>query len=201
MGDLPRVHVITDDAILASPDFVERASAVLDALGPDGALHIRGHATPARSIYAVAMALAPRASRAGAFLVINDRVDVALAVGAGGVQVGSRSFRVDEVRRMAPGLRVGESVHGVEASEHADWIIAGHVFDTPTHAREPARGLDFVRAITRRALVPVIAIGGVKPRDVAALRDAGAYGVAVIRGIWHDVDNAHAARDYLSGFG
>jgi thiamine-phosphate diphosphorylase len=200
MGELPRVHVITDDAILASPDFSARAEAVLDALGPDGALHIRGHATSGRRLYALAMALAPRASRVGALLVVNDRIDVALAVGGRAVQVGHRSFGVDDVRRIAPTLRVGESVHEASASR-ADWVIAGHVFHTPSHAREAARGLDFVREVTRRAGVPVIAIGGVKPNDVAALRDAGAYGVAVIRGIWHDVDNARAARDYLLGFG
>lgn len=200
MGELPRVHVITDDTILASANFLERATAVLDILGRDGALHIRGHATSARRLYDIATELAPRASRAGALLVINDRVDVALAVGAGGVQVGARSFRVDDVRRLAPRLRIGESVHGVGATR-ADWIVAGHVFDTPTHAGEPARGLDFVREITKRTTVPVIGVGGVKPRDVAGLRDAGAYGVAVIRGVWHAVDNARAARDYLAAFG
>lgn len=200
MGELPRVHVITDDAVLASPDFLDRAARVLETLGPHGALHLRGHATPGRRLYDAAIALAPRAARAGALLVVNDRVDIAMAVGAGGVQVGERSLTVDDVRRLAPGVRVGESVHRVVATR-ADWVTAGHVFATPTHASEAARGLEFVRRVTERSAAPVIAIGGVKPSDVAALRDAGAYGVAVIRGVWHTVDNARAARDYLLEFG
>ena len=200
MGDLPVVHVITDDAVLASPDFLARAASVLTALGPRGALHLRGHSTPGHRLYDIAVILAPLAARDGALLVVNDRVDIALAVGAGGVQVGERSFSVDDARRLAPALRVGESVHGVVITR-ADWVLAGHVFDTPSHAREAPRGLAFVREVTRHAQVPVIAVGGVKVSDVAALRAAGAYGVAVIRGVWHTVDNTRAARDYLLGFG
>jgi len=169
------------------------------AIGSRGALHIRGHHTSVRLLYDIANALAPRAARAGALLVVNDRIDVALITGAGGVQVGERSFRVSDVRRIAPGLLVGESVHGA-ARAQGDWVIAGHVFETPIHATEPPRGLAFVRAVADRAGVPVIAIGGVKVSDVEPLQRAGAYGVAIIRGIWHAADSARAARDYLYFF-
>lgn len=199
MNPFPVVHVITDDDILRSPDFLTRAAAVLAALGPRGALHLRGHQTTGRALYDFAVALAPRASRVGALLVINDRVDIALAVGAGSVQVGERSFRVEDVRRVAPGLRVGESVHSASPTR-ADWVIAGHVFDTPSHAGEKPRGVAFVRAVVERAGVPVIAVGGVKIADVEALQRAGAYGVAIIRGIWHAADSAQAVRDYLYFF-
>ena len=200
MSALPVLHVITDDDILRSPDFLARASEVLAAIGARGALHIRGHHTSARLLYDIAGALAPRASRDGALLVVNDRVDVALAAGAGGVQVGERSFGVTDVRRIAPRLLVGESVHHA-ASTRGDWVIAGHVFETPTHAAERPRGLEFVRAVAERAGAPVIAIGGVKVSDVEPLQRAGAYGVAIIRGIWHAADSARAARDYLYFFG
>jgi 8-oxo-dGTP diphosphatase len=108
---------------------------------------------------------------------------------------------VSDVRRLAPGLMVGESVHDVDsgARTRADWLLAGHVFATPSHADAP-RGVDFVRAMARGAPVPVIAVGGVQVADVEALRSAGAYGVAVIRGVWHTVDNALSARHYLAQF-
>ena len=196
---LPVLHVITDDDILQSPDFLARATAVMAAIGVRGALHIRGHHTSARLLYDIAVSLAPHAARAGALLVVNDRVDVALITGAGGVQVGERSFRVSDVRRIAPGLLVGESVHH-PAVTRADWVIAGHVFETPTHASKPAKGPDLVRMIAERAGAPVIAIGGVKVSDVEPLQRAGAYGVAIIRGVWHAADSARAARDYLYFF-
>jgi thiazole tautomerase (transcriptional regulator TenI) len=196
---LPVLHVITDDDILRSPDFLARAGDVLAAIGSRGALHIRGHHTSARLLYDIASALAPRAARDGVLLVVNDRVDVALAAGAGGVQVGQRSFSVADIRHIAPGLRVGESVHHA-AETRADWVIAGHVFETPIHAGERPRGLEFVRAVAERAGAPVIAVGGVKVSDVEPLQRAGAYGVAIIRGIWHAADSAQAARDYLYFF-
>ena len=200
MSALPVLHVITDDDVLRSADFLARAARVLDAIGSRGALHIRGHHTSARSLYDAAVALAPRAAGAGALLVVNDRVDVALAVRAAAVQVGERSFRVDDVRRIAPRLRVGVSVHTADeavaaSASGATWITAGHIFDTPSHAGEPSRGLAFVRQICRVSSVPVIAIGGITPRDVGPVRAAGAYGVAVIRGIWDSP--AEAVHAYL----
>jgi thiazole tautomerase (transcriptional regulator TenI) len=196
---VPVLHVITDDDILRSPDFLVWADDVLAALGPRGALHLRGHQTSARVLYDFAVALAPRASGIGALLVVNDRLDIALAAGAGGVQVGERSFRVEDVRRIAPEVRVGESVHKA-ATTHADWVMAGHVFETPSHADEKPRGVEFVREVVNRAGVPVIAVGGVKISDVEALQRAGAYGVAIIRGVWHAKDRAQAVRDYLYFF-
>lgn len=191
MTAFPVLHAITDDDILRSPDFVSRAVDVLSAMGPNGALHLRGHHTPARTLYERAIELAPHAS----FLVINDRVDVALAVGVRAVQVGERSLRVDDVRRIAPGMSVGESVHSVAPSS-ADWVMAGHIFDTPSHAGEPSRGLAFLEQVCRVSSVPVIAVGGIMPRDVRAVRAAGAFGVAVIRGIWE----MGAVHDYLGEF-
>ena len=169
------------------------------AIGSRGALHIRGHHTPARLLYNIAIALAPRATRDGALLVVNDRVDIALAAGLRAVQVGERSFSVSDVRRIAPGLLVGESVHHATGTS-GDWVIAGHVFETPIHATERPRGLEFVRAVAERAGAPVIAIGGVKVSDVEPLQRAGAYGVAIIRGVWHAADSAQAVRDYLYFF-
>lgn len=94
-------------------------------------------------------------------------------------------------------MLVGESVHAVGQST-ADWVIAGHIFDTPTHAAEPSRGLGFLRQICRASSVPVIAIGGITPRDVRAVREAGAHGIAVIRGIWDAP--ADAVHEYLGEF-
>ena len=79
-------------------------------------------------------------------------------------------------------------------------MVAGHVYATASHPTEEARGEDLVRAAVAAARIPVIAIGGVRPADVPALRRAGAHGVAVIRGVWAASDADRAAIDYLASY-
>ncbi|MBX6332431.1 MAG: thiamine phosphate synthase, partial [Gemmatimonadaceae bacterium] len=86
------------------------------------------------------------------------------------------------------------------AADGASWVVAGNVYPTPTHAGAPGRGAALVRTIVAAAPVPCIAIGGVKPAHVAALRAAGAHGVAAISGIWGGDDAERAAIDYLSAY-
>jgi thiamine-phosphate diphosphorylase len=202
---VPVVHAVTTDEIIARSDFIDVACDVMEALGARGALHLRaGRATGAR-LQELGEALAAAQAMTGAWLVVNDRVDVALAVHARGAQLTSRSLRVNDARRAAPALAIGASVHalreGIEAAEAgADWVVAGHVFATPTHAGEDERGMSFVRRLTPATKVPVIAIGGVRPEHLGVLREAGVYGVAVIRGIWDAPNAERAAGDYLSSY-
>jgi thiamine-phosphate diphosphorylase len=217
---LPIVHAVTTDAIVALPDFLDRASAVMHALGPRGAVQLRAHRTSGARVFALARALVELQERTGAWLVVNDRLDVALAIGARGVQLTSRSIGVRDARRVAAlaaqytersgaGPAIGASVHAVEEAEHAaregaDWVVAGHVFGTPSHAGAEGRGRAFVRSVVERlggaAGTPVVAIGGVLPTHFPELRALGVYGAAAIRGIWEASDAAQAATDYLSWY-
>ena len=86
------------------------------------------------------------------------------------------------------------------ATAGATWLVAGHVFATASHPGEPERGPDFLRRICDAVTVPVIAIGGIAPGHVTALRALGAHGVAVIRGIWDAGDAEQAAIDYLAAY-
>lgn len=203
-AEVPIVHAVTTDAILASSDFEPRARAVMIALGPRGALHLRARSLPAVQLYALAAELRPLQNATGCWLVVNDRLDIALAAGATGAQLASHSLTVADARAIAPGLALGASVHDAEqaadaAREGATWVVAGHVFDTPSHAGRPARGPDFITRVSAAAgAVPCIAIGGIRAEHVDALCAAGAHGVAVVRGIWHAADAARAATEYLS---
>ena len=202
---IPVVHAVTSDEIVARADFLDVACAVMSALGARGALHLRaGRATAAR-LQALAAGLEAAQAVTGAWLVVNDRLDLALACRARGAQLTSRSLRVADARRAAPALAVGASVHSLAearaaAEEGASWLVAGHVFATATHPGEEGRGLPFVRAVVAAVEVPVVAIGGVKPEHCAVLRQAGAYGLAVIRGIWDAANAERAASDYLSAY-
>ena len=203
---IPLVHAVTSDGVLARPDFVVRARRVMEALGPKGAVHLRARIVPAARLYELAVALGAVRERTGAWVVINDRVDVACAAGASAAQLTTRSLSLADARRMAGTMPLGASAHApgdavAAAKDGADWVVAGHVYDTPTHPGEEARGLDLVRETAAVVTVPVIAIGGIKPQHVGSLLDAGAYGVAAISGIWGASDAERAAADYLSRYG
>jgi thiazole tautomerase (transcriptional regulator TenI) len=200
---VPRIHAITNDAVLSSADFVERARAVMDVLGTRGAVHLRAHALPASLFFRVAEELAHAQRQSESSLVVNDRIDIALAAGARGVQLTSHSISVSDALTIAGGMLLGASVHtaqqAVEAArDGAHWLIAGSVYATPSHKGEKGKGEDFISEIAWCVQTPVIAIGGILPLHVRSLRTAGAHGVAAIRGIWGAADAAKAAADYLS---
>jgi thiamine-phosphate diphosphorylase len=196
-SSLPRLHLVTDDSILSDSSFVARATTLLESLGPASALHLRARTLPARTLYYLATTLRPVAASTGAWLVMNDRLDIALAASLTAVQLPEHSFTPPEARALNPTWSIGQSIHAPTPDSNADWLVAGHIFATPSHA-DPARGLDFLRAVCAATTTPVIAIGGITPRDVPSLLHAGAHGVAVIHGIWGagPVHEAYVAREY-----
>jgi thiamine-phosphate diphosphorylase len=214
MPHAPVLHAVTNDEIVARPDFLARADSVMRAIGERGAVQLRAPALGGRRLYALARALAEGQRRTGCWLVVTDRVDVALAAGARGVQLTSRSMSVADARRFASALAVGASVQSTAeacaaADDGATWTVVSSVLDSIAHPSAPASpesgfggpqhpGLARLSQVGRAVSIPVIAIGGILPRHVAALRAAGAAGVAVIRGIWEASDAERAATDYLS---
>ncbi len=140
----------------------------------------------------------------GARLVVNDRVDVALAVAADGVQRTHASLAVDDIRRIAGrGLSIGASVHSLEDAidaemRGADWVVFGPVYDTPSKRRwGPPQGLERLAKVTATVRIPVVAIGGITPERVAAVRAAGAAGVAAIAAILDTASPADATRRFV----
>ncbi|HEX6966369.1 MAG TPA: thiamine phosphate synthase [Gemmatimonadaceae bacterium] len=201
----PVIHAITSDRILARPEFLAQAHVVMDVLGELGAVHVRAHHLPTAWVYELADALREEQTRTGCWLVVNDRVDVALTSGARAVQLTSRSMTAADARAIAPALRIGASVHSIAdaraaAAARADWLVAGHIFETASHPGAPGRGLRFLRELATATPLPCIAIGGVRPEHVAELVAAGAYGVAAISGIWDADDAERAASEYLSAY-
>jgi thiamine-phosphate pyrophosphorylase len=118
-------------------------------------------------------------------VVVNDRIDVALAAGAAGVHLRGDSVPVAVARKLLPAPRlVGRSVHRAaeaSAAAGADYLIAGTVFSSPSKpGAVELIGIDGLRAIVRATTVPVLAIGGITPDRIAAVLDAGAAGIAAI---------------------
>lgn len=191
MDSFPVVHAVTDSTIVMQPDFLARALGVMRALGARGALHLRSSKASGRELHRIATTLATYQQGTGCWLIVNDRIDIAAAVGARGVQLASHSLTAVDARLVSPSLPLGTSVHSVQEAVEAEaagasWCVAGTVFETPSHSgRVPAR-IEFVANVASAVRIPVIAIGGVRPEDVASLRQAGAYGVATIRGVGWD---------------
>jgi len=128
--------------------------------------------------------------KAGAFLIINDRVDVALASGADGVHIGQDDMSLKDARRLLGREKIiGVSVRSAEEARRAeedgaDYIAASGVFATDTKKDVGyALGRDSLRVICEAASLPLIAIGGIKIGNCAEVIKAGADGVAVITGI------------------
>jgi thiamine-phosphate pyrophosphorylase len=119
-------------------------------------------------------------------VVVNDRLDVALACGADGVHLRGDSVAASRLRAIVPsGFLIGQSVHSLDeavaAAPHVDYIVAGTVFPTSSKpGRTDLLGLSGLAAIARRVSVPVLAIGGMDPSRVKDVFAAGAAGVAAI---------------------
>ena len=132
-----------------------------------------------------------RGPGATARILVNDRLDVALAAGAAGVHLGGGSLPVAPVRggwrESAPGLLIGKSCHSIEEAraaeaDGADYVFFGPVFATPSKlVYGPPQGIEALARVCHALHVPVVAIGGITPENAAACIASGARGIAAIR--------------------
>jgi thiamine-phosphate pyrophosphorylase len=182
------LHLIADRGDLA---------AVAPALrGGVDAVQVRNKSLPAADLLEAARAAEPLCRAAGVLLLINDRIDVALACGADGVHLAGRSLPPADARRIYPGL-LGVSVHDVAgamaaAAAGADYVTFGHVFPTQSKPGLPPQGLSALRAVVEAVDVPVLAIGGIGPDNAADVLACGCAGVAVISSILASSDPERA---------
>ncbi|CAM3833202.1 thiazole tautomerase TenI [Aeromicrobium ponti] len=134
-------------------------------------------------------------------IVINDRVDVAWAFKTG-VHLAFHSLPIHIVKMHFPDIRIGCSVHSLEAAEEAtkqgaDYILFGHIFETDSKKGVPPRGIGALEALKKRNDIPVLAIGGIKPENVPEVLGAGADGIAVMSGILQAKDPIETAKLFL----
>lgn len=184
-----RLCYITDRHLLGSESLQQRIQQAVQA-GVD-LVQIRERDLPTRELLSLAQGAVdaargrgPEASR----IVVNDRLDVALAVAAHGVHLGTQSMPARLVRAMLPEeFLVGVSCHSLaEAraaeSSRADYILLGPVFETPSKlAYGPPLGLENLHEVTSQVRIPVIALGGITIGRVKPCLENGAAGIAGIR--------------------
>ena len=195
-----KLCLVTDRNGTRGRDLVEVVAACVAAGLP--AVQVREKDLPAADLANLCRRV--RAVRPAPFLIVNDRADVAVAVGADGVQRTHTSLTVEEMKRVADKrIRVGASVHALDdavaaAAQGADWVFFGPVYDTPSKRQYGApQGLIALERVARAVEIPVIAIGGITPDRVREVRAAGAHGVAVISAILFADDPGAATRRFL----
>ena len=198
MKKIGKFHVLTEALIQGRFSHVELTAMAL-AGGAD-TIQFRSKSGSTGEMIDSASQMKILCKEAGVPLIINDRVDIALAVGADGVHLGQDDFPISLARKLlGPDAIIGGSAGNMdEASkcyyDGADYIGSGPVYGTNSKPDAgPATGVENIRMIAGRIPLPVIAIGGVTADDINELLDAGAYGFAVISAVCFDNDPEAAA--------
>lgn len=195
-----RLHVLTDAR--GGPAALEAVSAAVAAGAP--VVQVRHKDCTDRALYDFAAQVVVICAAYGTACLVNDRVDVALAVGAAGTHLGADDLPVAAVRRVAgPDHLIGGTARNPQQARElvaagADYLGVGPAYATKTKSGLPDPiGPAGVAAVAGAVDVPVIAIGGVTAGRVAELRAAGAWGVAVVGAVSGAPDPAAATRQLL----
>lgn len=188
---LPRVYALTD-AQLSGRSHAEQVELL--SLGGASLVQLREKRLPALEFFEQAKAAVTVAERSGVRLIVNDRVDIALAVGASGVHIGQDDLPPQAARKLlGPTAILGYSTHNVDQALEAvklpiDYLAIGPIFQTTTKTDTfPILGLEGLRAV-RRVIgdFPLVAIGGITHANARDAIAAGADSVAVISALLSD---------------
>jgi len=203
---VPVICLVTDSRRLTPPEDDALVRLVRHAAAAGVYLvHVREAHRSDADLVQLTRRLVSASSQTNTRVVVNDRVDVAIASGAAGVHLRADSFSADRVRRMAPvGFLIGRSVHGEEeaiaaARTAVDYLVFGTVYPTISKKDLAApAGIGGLQAVCRRVRVPVLAIGGVASDKVREIAGAGAAGIAAI-GLFTEAlnDNSHGSHAHL----
>ena len=195
------LYVVLDRGAAGGRDLVPLLDAVL--AGGCRVVQLREKIMPLSDLYPVALALRRRCREAGCLFIVNDRVDLALAVEADGVHVGQDDLPAREARRLLrPGMILGVSTHDESQARRArddgaDYVAVGSMFPTGSKTGFRLVGPDLLRRVRPEIRVPLVAIGGITVDNVAEVIRAGADAVAVISAVCASPDPAAAARRFL----
>ena len=197
-----RIYAITDRRTAGLDDHAEIAQRLF-TVGVR-LLQVRDKEISDRALLAAVERVAARASTFRASVLVNDRADLARLAGVG-VHLGEEDLPPAFARRLlAPGVLLGLSTHDAEAAHRAfeegiaDYVAFGPVFESPTKGIRPARGLEELARAAAGKRRPLVAIGGITPRCLDAVFDAGADAAAMIGGLLAEgriEENARQALD------
>jgi thiamine-phosphate pyrophosphorylase len=199
------VYLVTDRTQTRGRDLLWAVEHALD--GGVGAVQLREKDLAGGELFTLAEKIRARCEPYGAALLINDRIDVALAVDAAGVQLGKLSLPLETARALlGPNKWIGASIHSVEEirpaeQAGADFLVFGPVYFTPSKAGFGApQGLEALKRIVKTSTIPVYGIGGITDQNIGAVRATGARGIALISGIIAASEPRDSARALINLF-
>jgi thiamine-phosphate pyrophosphorylase len=197
----PTLYVILDRATARGRDLGTLLEAVI--AGGCRMVQLREKEWPSGRLWPLAERLRERCRKAGVTFIVNDRVDLAVALGADGVHLGQDDLPPAVARPLLrPGMILGLSTHSVDQARlaqgaGADYVAVGSMFPTTTKPDFQLVGPALVRQVRGEIRVPLIAIGGITADNLAEVIRAGADGVAVISAVGAAEDPAAATRRLL----
>ena len=170
-------------------------------LGGASFVQIRDKTNSARRVIEAAKGLQPFLKEQKAYLMINDRVDIAHAVQADGVHLGQSDLRISEARALlGPSPLIGlslENMEQLEGAKGADYVAASPLFHTATKEDIATPwGLEGLKRLRASTSLPLVVIGGIKPSHVQEILNTGVQGIAVISAIASHPDPREAARNF-----
>lgn len=202
------LYLVTDSGLCGDRGVVATVAAAVR--GGATAVQVREKTATTRELFALTTALQQVLEGTGVPLLVDDRLDVALAAGADGAHLGQSDLAVAHARRLAPdGFLLGLSVSTPEEVEvvHAlpdgtvDYLGVGPVFPTSTKpAAPPALGLAAVAALCEATTLPCVGIGGIDAGNAEQVRGTGLDGIAVVSAVCAAPDPAAAARALLGAW-
>lgn len=181
------LYVVTDRSLMKSKSVEECVEKAI--LGGAGVIQLREKDITSRQFYETALKVKAICDRLGAVFVINDRLDIAMAVDADGVHLGQKDLPVDVARKILGSDKIiGASTATVEEAKEAerlgaDYIGVGAMFSTETKKDTRSVSSELLKEICSSISIPAVAIGGLKLEKIKALKDTGVSGAAVVSAV------------------
>lgn len=181
------MYLVTPPGVDGRPDYPAIVEGALR--GGTTAVQLRMKGAPVAAALELGGQLRTITQRAGALFIVNDRLDIALALGADGIHLGEDDLPVEIARRLAPDLVIGATIRDANEARRAieagaSYLGFGAVFPSRTKSDSPVGGIDELRAVVAAAEpVPVVGIGGIGPADFGKVMATGAAGAAVVESL------------------
>lgn len=196
-----KLYVVTDPALPAGRDLLDTVRAAVEAGA--SVVQLRDKSASDEELKHLAAGLLKITRKAGIPLIINDRLDVASAVGADGLHLGQDDGDIRLARRiLGESSIIGRSTHSpaqalAAVKEGVDYLAVGPIFRTPTKSQAQPVGLELVSFAAQNIKLPFVAIGGIDEQNAGAVRRAGAHCIAVVRAVIKASDPKKASQKLL----
>lgn len=200
----PAIYLISNRGIFSSadePPEIRLIESIEKAVrGGVNMVQVREPGLPARELLSLGNELR-KITDGRALLFVNDRVDIAMAIEADGVQLGEHSMPIPDARGISNGkLLIGKSVHdlygAIDADQNgADFLVLGTIFQSKSHPGIAPSGTGLIYEATTNVSIPVIGIGGINPSNADEVIAAGGSGIAVLRSVLTAEDPKKAASE------